>query len=324
MAATMFRAGAPWRRALLGLGALAGAGATVGAAALAWGAWERVNPIVEWRRIQTGRAAPLRVLHVSDLHLRAADDWLVDFTRALAGLDPDLVVSTGDNFGDLGELPALERAYDPLLAFPGVFVFGSNDFFSPKPKPWFYYLMPHRKQHQTTRLADLPTRKLADFFEGAGWVDLNNRDALMRFSGGLEVALVGTGDAHIGLDQLEHVGSWPQGRGTLRFGVTHAPYSRVLEAMLDAGADVVFAGHTHGGQLCIPGRGALVSNCDLDPQYASGLFTWDGCPHELTEPPALTGESGWMLVNVSAGLGTNKFAPFRVACRSRVTVIDFV
>ena len=40
--------------------------------------------------------------------------------------------------------------------------------------------------------------------------------------------------------------------------------------------DLVLAGHTHGGQLCVPGFGALVTNCDLDRGRASGLSQWPG------------------------------------------------
>ena len=50
----------------------------------------------------------------------------------------------------------------------------------------------------------------------------------------------------------------------LTLGVTHAPYRRVLDRFTDLGADMIFAGHTHGGQVCVPGYGALVTNCDLD------------------------------------------------------------
>ena len=54
-------------------------------------------------------------------------------------------------------------------------------------------------------------------------------------------------------------------------GVTHAPYRRVIDAMTYDGHDLIMAGHTHGGQVCVPFYGALVTNCDLDTRRAKGL-----------------------------------------------------
>ena len=86
---------------------------------------------------------------------------------------------------------------------------------------------------------------------------------------------VGVDDPHLGCDRLR--GGRP-GRldptAALTVGVTHAPYQRVLDAMAADGAGLVLAGHTHGGQLCVPGYGALVTNCDLDRGRAKGLSRW--------------------------------------------------
>src|SRR6478672_10651203 len=76
-------------------------------------------------------AEPLRILHISDLHLtpgqRRKQQWVAD----LAGLDPDLVIVTGDNMAHPGAIPGLANAYGPLLRHPGAFVFGSNDYHGP-------------------------------------------------------------------------------------------------------------------------------------------------------------------------------------------------
>ena len=86
--------------------------------------------------------------------------------------------------------------------------------------------------------------------------------------------------------------------------MTHAPYLRVLDAMAADGADLVLAGHTHGGQLCVPGVGALVTNCDLPRKQAKGLSAHDGS-----------------VLHVSAGLGTSPYAPVRFACRPEATLL---
>ena len=74
---------------------------------------------------------PLRVLHVSDLHLVPTQRRKIEWVRALAGLEPDLVVDTGDNLAHLDAVPAVLDALGPLLERPGAFVMGSNDYYAP-------------------------------------------------------------------------------------------------------------------------------------------------------------------------------------------------
>ncbi|QIP37753.1 metallophosphoesterase [Rhodococcus erythropolis] len=85
-------------------------------------------------------SSSLRVLHLSDLHMmpnqRLKQNWL----RELEGLDPDLVVNTGDNLSHQRSVPAVVQALGDLLARPGLFVFGSNDYFAPKPKNPLSYI----------------------------------------------------------------------------------------------------------------------------------------------------------------------------------------
>ena len=68
--------------------------------------------------------------------------------------------------------------------------------------------------------------------------------------------------------------------------------------------ELLLAGHTHGGQLCLPFKGALVTNCDLDTGRAKGLHRHHG---------------SWL--HVSAGLGTSPYAPVRFFCRPEATLL---
>ena len=79
--------------------------------------------------------------------------------------------------------------------------------------------------------------------------------------------------------------------------------------MATDGFNLLLAGHTHGGQVCIPGMGALVTNCGLDRRMAKGLHRW----------PA---SSAWL--HVSAGLGTHPTAPVRFACRPEASLLTLV
>ena len=99
----------------------------------------------------------------------------------------------------------------------------------------------------------------------------------------------------------------------MRLGITHAPYLRVLDQYAADGYDAVIAGHTHGGQVCLPGVGALTTNCDLDAARAKGLHR-----HPADSAP---GDPGSAWLHVSAGLGTNPYVRFRVACRPEATLM---
>lgn len=249
------------------------------------------------------------VLHLSDLHLTPSRRDRVAWVKDLAALAPDAVVNTGDNLAHVDAVPVAVEALAPLLDRPGAFVFGSNDYFEPRPaSPLQYFGGPSR--HRSSR-RELPHELLRSILTGSGWVDLDNARGTMT-AGGLTFDLVGTDDAHLGRDEFPAAAPITAG-AAVRVGVTHAPYLRVLERMRADGAALVLAGHTHGGQVCVPGYGALVTNCDLDTRRVKGLTGWPG------RRPDEGGDSMWL--HVSAGLGTSPYAPFRFACRPEATLL---
>jgi predicted MPP superfamily phosphohydrolase len=256
----------------------------------------------------------LRVLHLSDIHLTPDQQRKRAWLRGLAGLRPDLVVDTGDNLAHRGAVPPLVDALGPLLTAPGVFVFGSNDYFAPTLRNPVGYLLPDNgKRH--TGSNQLPWRDLRERFETAGWVDLTNRRATLEVRG-LRIAFAGVDDPHLGYDRLDDVGGPADADADLRLGVAHAPYLRVLDRFAADGYDAVLAGHTHGGQVCLPGGRALTTNCDLEPARARGLHR-----HPASSRP---GDPGSAWLHVSAGLGTSPFVRLRVACRPEATLLTLV
>lgn len=299
-------------RALAGIG-LAGAGALAWSLVEAqWFALRRFTvPVLD------PGAPPLRILHLSDLHLVPGQERKVDWVRSLANLRPDLVVTTGDNIAHPDALPALMHAYEPHLETPGAFVLGSNDYYAPVLKNPARYLVEAEPDPGRAHLRTLPWPEMTAAFRGAGWRDLTNRrdDVVVD---GRTLALVGVDDAHLDRDRFPESTRAGQTSWDLRLGVTHAPYRRVLDAMHADGSDLVLAGHTHGGQLCVPGRGALVTNCDLDTGRAKGLHGWPGARPD--EPGGA--DSSWL--HVSAGLGTSPYTPVRFACRPEASLLTLV
>jgi predicted MPP superfamily phosphohydrolase len=250
-------------------------------------------------------AEPLRILHISDLHMMPDQHRKQAWVAALGGTDPDLVVVTGDNMSSPDSVPGVLRALDPLLSLPGAFVFGSNDYNGPVWRNPLLYLMPDREYVQGI---ELPFEGLRSAFTEAGWSDLNNARTIMK-AGGRSVELVGVDDPHIERDDYPSVAG-PVSRGAdLHIGVTHTPASHVLDAMAADGFSLLLAGHTHGGQVCVPGYGALTTNCDLPHAMAKGLHRWPG-------------SEAWL--HVSAGLGTHPTAPVRFACRPEATILTLI
>lgn len=255
-------------------------------------------------------STPIRVLHISDLHLLARQHAKLEWVSRLAGLEPDLVVNTGDNFASDDALEPLLGCLSGLLEVPGVFVFGSNDYLKPVFKNPFGYLLHGRSERSEGDLPELDFEALRRAFTGAGWLDLNDRSGSLEVAG-RRVAFRGTDDAHHERDHYERVAGPADPQADLNIGVTHAPYRRVLDAMTADGMDLILAGHTHGGQVCLPFKGALITNCDIDPARVKGLST-----HRAG------GRTAWL--HVSAGLGSSPFAPYRTFCQPEASLLTLV
>ena len=288
--------------------ALAAGVAAAGAGAVLYG-WAYERKAFRLRRydvpILPPGADPVTVLHVSDLHATPGQPWKVAWVRALAELSPDLVVDTGDNLAHPDAVPVVLDALDGLLDRPGAFVPGSNDWFAPVAKNPARYLLPDsgRRIHG----GRLPWGDLRAEFADRGWQDLTHRRE--RFTvRGLTIEVAGVSDAHLQADHYERIAG-PLGDGVdVGIGLSHTPEPRLVDAFTGDGFGLVVSGHTHGGQLRVPGVGALVTNCGLDRRMARGLTRWRN--------------GGWL--HVSAGLGTSPYAPVRFACPPEASLLTLV
>lgn len=262
-------------------------------------------------------ARPIDVLHLSDVHLLPDQRRKRAWISALAELEPDAVINTGDNIAHPESIAPLMEAFAPLRGLPGAFVLGSNDYFAPGRKNPVDYLVRKRTKPRTPRL---PTDVLVHELRGSGWVDLTNARGRMTVKG-LDIELVGVDDPHLRYDRYAEVAGPADPAADLTMGVVHAPYTRVLDAMTADGADLVLAGHTHGGQLAVPFYGALVTNCDLDRHRVKGVSRWwpgaDGI--DSAQAP---GDAAYL--HVSAGLGTSPYAPIRFSCRPEASLLTLV
>ena len=254
--------------------------------------------------VLTPGSTPLRVLHISDIHMRPNQRRKQAWLRELAGLQPDLVVNTGDNLAHPKAVPAVVQTLGDLLSVPGVFVFGSNDYFGPRLKnPANYLTNPsHRAQGQP-----LPWQDLRAAFTERGWLDMTHTRREFDVAG-LRIAAAGVDDPHLPRDRYETIAGPADPTANLRLGLAHSPEPRVLDRFATDGYQLVMAGHTHGGQLCLPFYGAIITNCDLDRSRAKGASRWGAN----------------MALHVSAGIGTSPFAPLRFCCRPEATLLTLV
>ncbi len=294
----------------------AGAGAAAGLGLTAYAAWEARAYTL--RRVQVpllpSGSRPLTVLHLSDIHMAPGQRHKQEWLRGLAALNPDLVIDTGDNLAHRDSVPLVRDALGSLLDRPGVFVHGSNDYFAPTLRNPLRYLLPDDGKRNTSS-PKLPWQELTRTLSSEGWVDLTNRKASLMV-GDTRFAFAGVDDPHLSYDRLDAVAGSADADADVRLGVTHAPYLRVLDQYAADGYDAVIAGHTHGGQVCLPGFGALTTNCDLDTARAKGLHR-----HPADSAP---GDAGSAWLHVSAGVGTSPYARIRVACRPEATLLTLV
>ncbi len=249
-------------------------------------------------------SAPLTLLHLSDVHMRPKQRRKQAFLRALAAERPDLVVNTGDNLGSADGVPAMLESMAPFAGVPGAFVLGSNDYYAPRWKSPLRYLV---RGHKRIHGVEAPWRDLAAGFEQLGWANLTNRSTTLSVNGGRRLAVAGVDDPHLKRDDKQLPKIPAQAGTSLALGLVHAPEPRVLDPYAASGYQLLLAGHTHGGQLRLPGVGALVTNCGIDRARARGLSRYAGA---------------WL--HVSPGLGTSPYAPVRFACRPEATLLTLV
>jgi predicted MPP superfamily phosphohydrolase len=229
----------------------------------------------------------------------------ISIIRSWVNLKPDLVISTGDFLGHRDAIQSVLHALDPLLDIPGLYVFGSNDYYGPRLKNPLSYL---KRDDGTRKLGSrLNTTEFDNRLQLRGWKNLNSSKIEILINE-ISIEARGTDDAHLGLDNYSLVAGKRNSKADFSIGITHAPYKRILDAMANDRLDLVFAGHTHGGQVRVPwfgGTRSLTTNCDLPNWRSRGLT-------KLKNEPYL---------HISAGMGYNPFTPIRFLCPSEATLL---
>lgn len=261
---------------------------------------------LERRRLLLGSHCPeLSILHISDTHLGRHNATLATWLRSLperVGDAIDLVVATGDLIDDDSGITPLVDAFAGLRARAGKFyVLGSHDYYRSSLRGFVKgaaNLYSRSRSPVTTRRTDVD--RLTGGLESTGWRSLVNKTEIVWIDD-RRVRVAGMDDPFLGRHRMDHIVRAPADDFAL--GLVHTP--DVISEWLLAGFDLVLSGHTHGGQIRVPGVGAVVTNCSLPSGLAGGL-------HPVG--------AGW--IHVSPGLGTSKFSPVRFLCPPEATLLE--
>ncbi len=185
----------------------------------------------------------LRIAHLTDLHLtgKIGREYFAEVVRLTNELQPDLIAMTGDIAEKTKCLPWVRLLFEQLQAPDGKFyVLGNHDFLLPD------------------------ANELRAELAHAGFVELNGR---------CEQIVVRNTPLYIAGNELPWNGPAPEVTpldDKFRLLLAHTP--DLFDWAQQQQFDLMLAGHNHGGQICLPYLGALVSPSKYGSRYAAGLF----------------------------------------------------
>lgn len=218
-----------------------------------------------------------RILHLSDLHVGNIAGQLAEMARALAGIRADLVVLTGD-FQTRG------------LPGPGVVAAELSPLLAALDTP----------EAPLAILGNHDEADLVEALEGIGVRVLINQAHVIG-KNGATMTLVGVDDVHA-FHTPEAAAALAQPHQGFKVALVHSPDFASLAAR--HGYGLYLCGHTHGGQICLPGGRPVYTVQDTHrPLARAGLWRWQG-----------------MVGHTSPGLGSSR-PPVRLNCPPAATLI---
>jgi predicted MPP superfamily phosphohydrolase len=246
----------------------------------AYGAGERNAANVEVRHnIVESHLAPrefegFRLLHLSDLHADMSAAAMARVGELVRDLEYDICVLTGDYRG------ATYGPFEPALA-------GMRE------------VRAHLKGDLYGVLGNHDTIQMTPALEAMGIRMLLNESVVIK-RGGARIHLAGIDDAHFfRVDNIEKAAAdVPQDEFSVL--LSHTP--EIYRQAAHADFDLMLAGHTHGGQICLPGGIAIILDAQLPRPYGAGPWRY-----------------GEMAGYTSVGAGTS-VVPVRFNCRPEITI----
>ncbi len=266
---------------------------------LAWmfreAVWYQIIPRSAFVRKKLSR--PLRILHLSDIHFSGEDRGLGRFFEKLGKEDCDFVFITGDIF-DCPEGAPQAALFKKLKSRHGVYaVFGNHDYYNYGAFDLAIHYSPGQGRPHQPQPLEVFEKVLAD----AGVRLLRNETVEVKVDGN-SVLIHGLDDPITGHANVrEAMRNFKPAK--LNVLLTHS-----IDVFLDIGEneiDLSFSGHSHGGQVCLPGIGPLLTHTHLGRQYAQGVKTLKGAA-----------------CSISRGIGTSRFYRIRLLCPPEAVLVE--
>lgn len=237
-----------------------------------------------------------KILHISDLHLSKPESHKIDFIRKITDADLDLIILTGDVFEDLTGLEYVENLITRRPRLGAYAVLGNHDYYD--------YTMFNKIAGRIFRPFRHPKQMrdvtpFVEALENGGFEVLRNESRSFKEQG---VHIVGMDYPGIKKEELAKLAAQAPAHH-LNLCLFHMPKN--LHYITDAGFQLALGGHTHGGQVRIPGFGPLITDSELSRHEASGVI-----------------RRGDTTFHISRGLGADPRSNIRFFCPPAATIIE--
>ena len=237
-----------------------------------------------------------RILHISDLHLAEPESHKIDFIRKITDDDFDLIILTGDVFENHTGLPYVENLLSRRPRLGAYAVLGNHDYYD--------YKMFHKTVGRMIKTYRQPKEKrdvepFVQALQNGGFDVLRNESRSLKEHG---LHIIGIDYPGIKENELVRLADQAP-EHHLKLAIFHLP--RNLHHISKAGIQLALGGHTHGGQVRIPGYGPLFTDSELGRHEASGLI-----------------RKGDTAFHISRGLGADPRSNIRFFCPPAATIIE--
>ena len=238
------------------------------------------------------------ILHLSDMHFTKRVGLKKLFFQKLAMLNPDLIFITGDTIESDAGIETAVRWISGLRARYGIFLVpGNHEYYD-------YRLMDHIRYHMGVSKISVHRNDSKRFFEAVKRVGVK-----VLIDESIELSVHGnalfiswTDDP---LTQKVDFKRTFKGITPERLNILLTHHLDCITQLPTKDVDLVFSGHTHGGQIRLPVIGPVFSGLKLPRCYVDGLNQYEG-----------------MTIFVSRGLGAGKYCLPRIACRPEAVLFE--